>query len=350
MIALELDGIAVRRGPVDVLADVSSSVAAGEMLGLVGPNGAGKTTLLQRGARPAGARRGRRCVWTAAPLEVLSERERAAIAGYLPQERRVAWNMPALDVAALGAAGLAPREGQALALACLTELEVDALAGRGVLDMSGGERARVLLARLLATRARLLIADEPAAGLDPEAQLLILERLRRRAEEGAAVVVTSHDLAIAARFCDRLAVLHRRPPAHRRRACRGAVARSPGRGVRARRRADRLARRADPGRAPAAVRQCDVNAEGTAALERGRLAGVAVAITAALQVGRQRQLAGAAGQPRAIDLRRPPSPASRSRASRRTGCTRCSRPGRSTTCAGRRRTQVHSVGRPGPAL
>ncbi|HEX3407556.1 MAG TPA: ABC transporter ATP-binding protein, partial [Caulobacteraceae bacterium] len=74
--------------------------------------------------------------------------------------------------------------------------------------MSGGERARVLLARLLATHARLLVADEPAAGLDPEAQLLILERLRARAEAGAAVVVTSHDLAIAARFCHRLAVLH----------------------------------------------------------------------------------------------------------------------------------------------
>jgi iron complex transport system ATP-binding protein len=66
----------------------------------------------------------------------------------------------------------------------------------------------VLLARLLATRARLLVADEPAAGLDPEAQLLILERLRQRTGDGAAVIVTSHDLTLAARACDRLAVLH----------------------------------------------------------------------------------------------------------------------------------------------
>ena len=204
---LEVEGLTVRRGRRDILAGVTLSVAAGEMLGLVGPNGAGKTTLLRAALglqhRAAGAVR-----LAGQPLEELSERERAAIAGYLPQERRVAWNMPALDVAALGAAGLAPAEGHALAMACLTELEVGALAGRGVLDMSGGERARVLLARLLATKARLLAADEPAAGLDPEAQLLILERLRDRAETGAAVVVTSHDLALAARFCDRLAVLH----------------------------------------------------------------------------------------------------------------------------------------------
>ena len=73
--------------------------------------------------------------------------------------------------------------------------------------MSGGERARVLLARLLATRAPLLVADEPAAGLDPDAQLLTLELLRAEAARGAAVVVTLHDLTLAARFCDRLVVL-----------------------------------------------------------------------------------------------------------------------------------------------
>jgi len=204
---LEIEGLAVRRGGRDILGDVSFAVAGGEMLGLVGPNGAGKTTLLRAvlGLQPraAGAVR-----LAGRLLEAMSERERAAVAGYLPQERRVAWNMPALDVAALGAAGLGPREGHAIARACLAELEVEALAGRGVLDMSGGERARVLLARLLATKAGLLVADEPAAGLDPEAQLLILERLRARAEAGAAVVVTSHDLALAARACDRLAVLH----------------------------------------------------------------------------------------------------------------------------------------------
>jgi iron complex transport system ATP-binding protein len=204
--ALEVRGLSVRRGARAILSDVSLSLAPGEMLGVVGPNGAGKTTLLRAAlgllAPSAGdVRLGGR------PLRSIGQRERAAIAGYLPQERRVAWNMPARDIAALGAAALAPAKSLAIAAACLAELEVGVLARRGVLDMSGGERARVLLARLLATRAQLLIADEPAAGLDPEAQLLILERLRQRAAGGAAVVVTSHDLTLAARACDRLAVL-----------------------------------------------------------------------------------------------------------------------------------------------
>ncbi len=204
---LELRGASVRRGARAILNGVSLSVAPGEVLGLVGPNGAGKTTLLRAALGLQKLSAGE--AWLGGrPLAALGERQRAAIAGYLPQERRVAWNMPARDIAALGAAAMPPTQGRAIAEACLAELEIAALATRGVLDMSGGERARVLLARLLATRAPLLVADEPAAGLDPEAQLLILERLRQRASDGAAVIVTSHDLALAARACDRLAVLH----------------------------------------------------------------------------------------------------------------------------------------------
>jgi iron complex transport system ATP-binding protein len=73
--------------------------------------------------------------------------------------------------------------------------------------MSGGERGRVLLARLLAAGAPLLMADEPAAGLDPDSQLLALDLLREEAARGACVVLTLHDLSLAARACDRLAVL-----------------------------------------------------------------------------------------------------------------------------------------------
>jgi iron complex transport system ATP-binding protein len=137
----------------------------------------------------------------------LSEIERADLAGYLPQERRAAWNMPAWRIAALGAAHRPPAEARRLALEALNDVGLGGLAERGVREMSGGERAKVLLARLLCTSAPLLVADEPASGLDPDASLRIMEVLQARASAGAAVVASLHDLTLAARSCDRLAVM-----------------------------------------------------------------------------------------------------------------------------------------------
>ena len=128
-------------------------------------------------------------------------------AGYLPQERRLAWNLPAWRAVALGAIHAPPDRARDIALEALGRVGLGALAERGVFDMSGGERARVLLARLFATQAPLLLADEATAGLDPDAQLLALELLRRQADAGVAVVLTLHDLGLAARACDRLLVL-----------------------------------------------------------------------------------------------------------------------------------------------
>lgn len=205
-VVAELVRAAVELGGRTALSEASLQVRAGEVLGVVGANGAGKTTLLRallglaRLASGAARIAGR-------PIEELSDLERASLAGYLPQERRVAWNMPAWRIAALGAIHRPPREAHERALAALDEVGVRDLAERGVRDMSGGERARTLIARLLATGAPLLAADEPTAGLDPEASLRVLDVLRDRAAAGAAVIVTLHDLTLAARACDRLAVM-----------------------------------------------------------------------------------------------------------------------------------------------
>ena len=122
----------------------------------------------------------------------------------VPQERRVGWNLAALRIVELGAPDLPEGQAQALAAACLDRVGLAGFEGRGVLDLSGGERARVLLARLLATRSPLLVADEPTAGLDPDAQFLALDLLAQETARGAVVVLTLHDLALAARVCARL--------------------------------------------------------------------------------------------------------------------------------------------------
>ncbi|MBU4434471.1 MAG: ABC transporter ATP-binding protein [Alphaproteobacteria bacterium] len=204
--AWTLNGVSARLNGKRAL-DAADLVAwPGEVVGVVGPNGAGKTSLLRAGlgllpltsgeARLSGQR-----------LDQLTAAQRAGLVGYLPQDRRVAWNLPAEVVAGLGAIDLPEVQALILARDRLASVGAGDLATRGVLDMSGGERARVLLARLLCARAPLLVADEPIAGLDPDAQLLTLDLLRAEAARGAAVVVTLHDLSLAARCCDRVIVL-----------------------------------------------------------------------------------------------------------------------------------------------
>ncbi|MDP1911751.1 ABC transporter ATP-binding protein [Brevundimonas sp.] len=206
MSALELIGATAVLGGRTVLDGVSLSVAAGELVAVVGPNGAGKSSAIRAlaGLLPLTAGQAR---LGGAAVAGLSMRGRAERAAYLPQERRIAWNLPAVEVAALGAPFLTPGDALQRAQAALNEVEGGHLADRGVAEMSGGERARVLLARALATGTQALLADEPTAGLDPEAQLMVLERLKARAAGGQAVLVSLHDLALAARYADRVMVL-----------------------------------------------------------------------------------------------------------------------------------------------
>jgi iron complex transport system ATP-binding protein len=206
-VALELERVTVRLGDAEVLTDASLIVHPGETIAVLGPNGAGKTTLL-RAALGLQASSGRIRLFGREAAS-LSPRERAERVGYLAQERRIAWGLPARRVVALAAPWLPSREADARATAALARVGLAGLADRGVFDMSGGERARVLLARLFATQAPLLVADEPAAGLDPDAQLLVLDHLKAEAAAGRAVLLTLHDLSLAARYVDRVVLVDR---------------------------------------------------------------------------------------------------------------------------------------------
>lgn len=209
---LEADGIGVTRGGRRVLEAVTCRLAPGELLAVLGPNGAGKTTLLRAlaglQAVDAGAVR-----FGGRPLGSLGAHERARGIAYLPQGGTVSWPLPVQAVVALGRIphGAEPddlRERDARAVAqAMRATDVEQFAGRSAMALSGGERARVLLARALAVEAPVLLCDEPVAALDPRHQLAVMNVLRAEARHGRAVVVVMHDLALAARFADRVLIL-----------------------------------------------------------------------------------------------------------------------------------------------
>ncbi len=186
---------------------------AGALTVLIGPNGAGKTTLMRAlaGLLPAEG-----CIeLQGRPLQAFSVRERARQIAYLPQGHVFHWPMSVAAVVALGRhphadafSPLADADRTAVGHA-LAATAVEPWAARAVTTLSGGERARVALARALATQAPILLADEPTMSLDPRHQLVVMELLARAAHDGGAVLAIVHDLALAARFADRVVMMDR---------------------------------------------------------------------------------------------------------------------------------------------
>jgi iron complex transport system ATP-binding protein len=177
------------------------AVEAPQFLCVVGPNGSGKTSLLHALAR-IGAVEGETRVDGRDPSD-LSGDARKRLLAYLPASREIAWPVTGRSLVALGLPTGASREEADRALAALG---AEALAERRVDRLSTGERSRILIARALAPRPRLLLLDEPAANLDPHWQLRLMAHLQRLARE-QAVIAAMHDLDLAARFADRMLLL-----------------------------------------------------------------------------------------------------------------------------------------------
>ena len=208
---LDTRDLEVKLGGRDVVRGMSLSLEPGHVTGLLGPNGAGKSTLMRAMAG--------QLVYTGSitldgqSVAQMAETARARRIAWLPQGREIGW---ALSVENLVALGRLPWHGwrrtrsaadRQLCLDAMRMMDVESLASRPATELSGGEQARVLMARAVAQDTPVLLADEPAAGLDPAHQISMMAALRQLAGKGRSVLVSLHDLSLAARWCDRLVLM-----------------------------------------------------------------------------------------------------------------------------------------------
>ena len=202
---------AYEAGP-EVLRGVDTSIRGGRMTGIVGPNGSGKSTLLRLLCGLLRPRRGQ-VTLDGRPLRSFAARERARSIAFLPQGVQPVFSLTAFEVVCLGRYPHAGPFGSLfahdvdVARRCMSDTATGPLAYRAFSSLSGGERQRVLLAGILAQEPDLLLLDEPTAALDVHHEAEVFAMLARLARDGYGVGVVTHDLNLAARFCDAIVLL-----------------------------------------------------------------------------------------------------------------------------------------------
>lgn len=212
-VLLQAQNVALSRQSRSILQGIELTLHQGEVLGIIGANGAGKSSLLHALSGQLPLMSGQVLLGGKA-LSDWPEQLRAQQMALLAQNRELHWPMSVESVVALGRQpwqGGTTRlsaEDQNLCEQAMQQAGVQSLRTQSCDRLSGGELARVLLARALAVNAQILLADEPIAGLDPYYQLSVMQVLRQQAQAGRGVVVVLHDLNLARRFCDRLLLLH----------------------------------------------------------------------------------------------------------------------------------------------
>ena len=195
---MHLQHLTVRRGRRVVLDGIDLTLNAGEFVGLLGPNGAGKTTLLRAalGLLPAEGH---------SSLAALPIAQRARAAAFLPQTRDIAWPMPVEDVVRLGRIAQGP--DAAIVEQALAALDLAPLRHRPATQLSGGEQARVLIARALAQDGQVILLDEPFTGVDVKTEEQIVTLLGELRAEGRVMLVSTHNLGSVPEFCDRVVLV-----------------------------------------------------------------------------------------------------------------------------------------------
>ncbi len=210
MTTLALSGVDLERGDLLVCAGVSSEFQAGELVAIVGPNGAGKSSLIALLAGDLAPTRGT-VTMDAVNLASLDSKELARRRAVMTQANDVTFPFSVRDVVEMGRYPWAEQSDIATdnekVDAALERVEVGYLANRKITALSGGERARVALARVLAQDTAILLLDEPTAALDIRHQELVMDLLREKAQGGCLVIVVLHDLEAAAAFADRVVLI-----------------------------------------------------------------------------------------------------------------------------------------------
>ena len=215
---LNFQDVCVHRSKQEVLHHINLTLYQGELSVLVGPNGAGKTSLLKAACGLLPLKHGNITLNhhdLSIPLHHMPLQERAQYIAYLEQGAHIAWPLSVQEIVHLGrmphqynTQPIDPMGEQDIVNAAMCAVHVDAFSSRNVHTLSGGEQARVLLARALCTQAPLLFVDEPVASLDPQHQLEIMALLQAEAQKGTCVLAVMHDLTLAAQFAKRMIVMH----------------------------------------------------------------------------------------------------------------------------------------------
>ena len=211
---LSCSNLSFLRGPCPVLDDISFTIDKPQFIGIIGPNGAGKTTLMRCLAGLVPANSGR-VELEGQQLDSLPIETRSRTIALLPQDRQVHWSLTCREIVMLGRmpyrSGFArsSQKDRQIVADAMAQMDVANFAERDFHCLSGGEQARILIARMLAQQPRLMIADEPVNGLDPAHQIALMQTFRQIVTSGTTVIASLHDLSLASRWCDRLLLLNR---------------------------------------------------------------------------------------------------------------------------------------------